>query len=168
MHTSTELIRKNYFIQANYCGHTLNFLPFLASRWAVKLEAQQFSFYWTYHAQNFIAMLFMFKTWKMTKCSFNKIKCARELLASRYYFLSHRDEICSRQLIVKQALPAFTSAWLPPWPVRRVCKSVCISLMLASAKTYDLLIYQRLLLRALSFFVYETFDKEQKFETEVN
>ena len=28
------------------------------------------------------------------------------------------------KLIMKQALPALASAWLPPWPVRRACKSV--------------------------------------------
>ena len=29
---------------------------------------------------------------------------------------------------MKQALPAFASAWLPHWPVRPACKSVRVSL----------------------------------------
>ena len=29
---------------------------------------------------------------------------------------------------MEQALPAFASAWIPPWPVRRACNFVRVSL----------------------------------------
>ena len=55
-------------------------------------------------------------------------KCTLELFATRSYFRPIEIKFVAGELIMKQALPAFASAWLPPWLERRACKSVHVSL----------------------------------------
>ena len=95
----------------------------------MKLEAQRFSFYWSYHAQNFVAMLFMFKTKKWQSVLLMIKKCSRELFAPRYLF-SHWDEICRRQTDYEAGIACFclSLATSLHWPVHRSCKYVCVSL----------------------------------------
>ena len=79
----------------------LIFLPFLASRWAAKIESQRFSYNYTEHTTHRILsrcrMLFMLKMWKMTKCAFNNEKIALANFLPQNRFFPHRDGICSRK-----------------------------------------------------------------------
>ena len=65
-------------------------------------------------------MLFMFKTWKMTKFAFNKNKkvALANFFPQDIIFCSIEKKFVAGKLIMKQALPAFASALLPPWPVQ--------------------------------------------------
>ena len=54
----------------------------------MKVEGQRFStFYCTYHAQNFVALLFML-TLNMKKCAFNEI-CSRPNASMLFLHLPH-------------------------------------------------------------------------------
>ena len=55
----------------------------------------------------------------MTKCVFNNKKNAlTNFLTQNTIFCPHHDKFVAGKLIMKQALRAFASALLPPWPVR--------------------------------------------------
>ena len=53
----------------------------------------------------------------------NKIALAN-FLPQYIIFCPIEMKFVADKLIMKQALPVFASAWLPPWPVRRACKSM--------------------------------------------
>ena len=72
-------------------------------------------------------ILFTFKTWNWQSV-FSIIFKNANFLPQDTIFCPLEKKFVAGQLIIKQALPTFASAWLPPWPVRRACKSKHVSL----------------------------------------
>ena len=64
---------------------------------------------------------------KKLQCAFNKNVLANFLPQDTIFCLIEMKFVAGK-LIIKQELTAFASTWLPPWPVRRACKSMRVSL----------------------------------------